>query len=112
MAGSTCAGIAPSPFAQLQADGQTIARLGGDVDSATTLSADTSYLLTSQLFISASLTIPPGTTIYAMPTGQAPGGPTRPSPPPPPRWIGRSMELTSSRLLAFPHRRCRPGHRR
>ncbi|EOD25051.1 hypothetical protein EMIHUDRAFT_443725 [Emiliania huxleyi CCMP1516] len=73
MAGSTCAGIAPSPFAQLQADGQTIARLGGDVDSATTLSADTSYLLTSQLFISASLTIPPGTTIYAMPTGQAPG---------------------------------------
>ena len=66
MAGSTCAGIAPSPFAQLQY--QTIARLGGDVDSATTLSADTSYLLTSQLFISASLTIPPGTTIYAMPT--------------------------------------------
>ena len=51
MAGSTCAGIAPSPFEQLPADGQTIARLGGDVDSATTLSADTSYLLTSQLFI-------------------------------------------------------------
>ena len=66
MAGSTCSGIPTAPFAAL---GNTVAALPGPITSSTTLDASTTYLLSSQVFVQspATLTIPAGTTIYAMP---------------------------------------------
>ena len=67
MAHGLCTGGIPtSPFATLA---DTVGALGGDTTSSVTLSATTSYLLTSQYFVKSghTLTIPAGTSIYALP---------------------------------------------
>ena len=47
----------------------TVEGLGGDLTASKTLSASTSYLLASQLFVKdgVTLSIPAGTTVYALP---------------------------------------------
>ncbi|KOO53868.1 pdk repeat-containing protein, partial [Chrysochromulina tobinii] len=64
MAGRTCTGIAASPFATLLSN---VTLLSNTYASNTVLGASISYILASQVFVSASLTIPAGTTIFALP---------------------------------------------
>mgnify|MGYP000890472792 FL=1 len=72
MAGRTCTGIPASPFATLQS---TVTLVPSTIASNTVLAASTSYIHASQVFVQSgvTLTIPAGTTIFAlpMPTGVA-----------------------------------------
>jgi hypothetical protein len=64
MAGRTCTAIPASPFATLLS---TVTLLPSTYASNTALGESISYILASQVFVSAILTIPAGTTIFALP---------------------------------------------
>jgi len=66
MAGRTCTGIPASPFATLQS---TVTLVPSTIASNTVLAASTSYIHASQVFVQSgvTLTIPAGTTIFALP---------------------------------------------
>jgi hypothetical protein len=69
--GATCtANVRLSPFAQL---GENVALLPATIAADTTLVAATTYILNTQTLVQpgATLTIPPGTNIYAMPPAAA-----------------------------------------
>ncbi|KOO52977.1 lipoprotein, partial [Chrysochromulina tobinii] len=66
MAGRTCTAIPPSPFATLASN---TTMLGGTLSTSTGLVSSTSYLMATQLFVPSgvTLTIAPGTSIFALP---------------------------------------------
>ena len=72
LAGGTCAGVPPSPFATVAGSSSNAphAIIGGTQTGSLTLSAGTDYILGSQLFmpIGTTLTIAPGVNIYSLPS--------------------------------------------
>ncbi|KOO35534.1 putative lipoprotein, partial [Chrysochromulina tobinii] len=74
MAGSTCSGVPASNFAPL---GSSVVAIGGTLTSSLALVSGTSYLLTSQLFVSSgfALNIFAGTTVYALPAASPTSAP-------------------------------------
>eukprot|EP00900_Chrysochromulina_parva_P011385 jgi/Chrpa1/20247/Chrysochromulina_OHIO_Genome00022457-RA len=74
MAGSTCSGVPASIFAPL---GSSVVAIGGTLTSSLALVSGTSYLLTSQLFVSSghALNIFAGTTVYALPAASPTSAP-------------------------------------
>ena len=70
MAGRTCTALPAAPFAMLA---QKTVMLGGTLSFNRGLFSDTSYLIATQLFVNpgVTLTIAPGTSIYAIPTNSS-----------------------------------------